>query len=406
MSITGSTDQFYAWAVSLNPATRGQLLWNKTEPLPAGNLTITAQFGPQDASSGVFCVFLKELREWVGYSLITGDYLWTTPSQNYMDQYSTIGEVWGIDSAIANGCLYAIHYGGILYCYNITTGQLLWTYANADPYGQELRNTNFPSDIDFITNQMIVISPAEFNPTSPRPFGSNTVCINVTTGQPIWSLNLAKPGGSGEPIIGDNIIAALNEYDNQIYAIGKGPTKVTVSAPGVGVTLGNTLEITGTVMDISAGTTQSAIATRFPNGVPAVSDDSQSAWMQYVYMQFPEPTNATGVPVSLSVEDANGNYRSIGTATTDANGFFNFEWKPDIPGQYTVYATFAGSNSYWASNAETAFTVDSSTTTPAATSQPVNQQSTQMYVLGIGAAIIIVIIIVGAVLMLMLRKKP
>ena len=61
--------------------------------------------------------------------------------------------------------------------------------------------------------------------------------------------------------------------------------------------------IRGTVTDIAAGTQQDEQAARFPNGVPAVSDASQGAWMEYVYMQKPKPTNVTGVPVSLDVVD-------------------------------------------------------------------------------------------------------
>ena len=56
---TTPTDQFYAWAVSLKPESRGTLLWNKTEPLPSGNITITAQFGPQDAQSTDLLCFPK-----------------------------------------------------------------------------------------------------------------------------------------------------------------------------------------------------------------------------------------------------------------------------------------------------------------------------------------------------------
>ena len=29
------------------------------------------------------------------------------------------------------------------------------------------------------------------------------------------------------------------------------------------------------------------------------------------------------------------------------DGIFSFNWKPDITGQYTVYASFAGSESYY-----------------------------------------------------------
>ena len=96
--------------------------------------------------------------------------------------------------------------------------------------------------------------------------------------------------------------------------------------------------------------------------------------MEYVYMQKPRPTDTTGVPITLSVVDSNGNYREIGTTTSDADGFFAFNWKPDIDGQYTVYASFGGSESYWPSHAVTAFAVDPAAPTPAPTEQPRNQQ--------------------------------
>jgi hypothetical protein len=163
--------------------------------------------------------------------------------------------------------------------------------------------------------------------------------------------------------------------------------------------------IKGTVTDVSAGTQQSQQALRFPNGVPAVSDESQSAWMEYVYMQKPRPTNATGVPVEISVIDANGNYRTIGTTTADSNGFYSFNWKPDIEGKFSVYASFTGSESYWPSNAETAFNVDSAAATlaPQPTAQPT---AADLYFLPAIIGVIVAIIVVGAVLALLVTKKP
>ena len=80
--------------------------------------------------------------------------------------------------------------------------------------------------------------------------------------------------------------------------------------------------------------------------------------MSYVYQQQPVPTNFTGVTVTLTAIDPNGNYITLGTATTDTNGLFSFQWQPpNVPGKYTVTATFAGTNGYWGSNAETAMTV-------------------------------------------------
>ena len=95
----------------------------------------------------------------------------------------------------------------------------------------------------------------------------------------------------------------------------------------------------------------------FPHGVPVVDDAYMAPWMAYVYEQQTMPQNATGVIVSIDVIDANGNFRNIGTATTDLTGKFSFMWTPDIAGKYTLIASYGGSNSYWGSSSKTAFGV-------------------------------------------------
>jgi hypothetical protein len=164
--------------------------------------------------------------------------------------------------------------------------------------------------------------------------------------------------------------------------------------------------ITGTVIDESTGTKDADRTARFPNGVAAVSEESQSAWMEYVYMQQQKPMMATGVSVTFNVVDANGNFRSIGTATTDTNGFYKFLWTPDIEGAYTVYASFEGSESYWPSQATTTFAVDPAPATSTPTPIPMESIADQYFVPAI-AGLFIAIIAIGAVLaLLMLRKKP
>jgi hypothetical protein len=161
--------------------------------------------------------------------------------------------------------------------------------------------------------------------------------------------------------------------------------------------------IEGTVTDTAAGTTQAEQKARFPNGVPAVSDASMSAWMEYVYMQKPCPTNATGVEVLLQTLDPNGNFYDIGTATSDAYGKFSLLWQPPVPGKYTIIATFAGSESYYTSYAETALGV---TAAPEATPGPTPPPGsmTDTYVIGFGSAMLISIIVIGVVLIFVKRK--
>jgi hypothetical protein len=152
----------------------------------------------------------------------------------------------------------------------------------------------------------------------------------------------------------DGYVVGMNGYENQIYCFGKGLTATTVSAPVTAVPQGNSVLIQGTVTDQSPGQTCLGIPAA---GTPAISDDSMSDWMAYLYMQQPKPTNATGVPVMLTAFDPNNNTEIIGTVTSDASGNYAIDWTPPVPGIYKITATFYGTNSYFGSTAETALDV-------------------------------------------------
>jgi len=231
--------------------------------------------------------------------------------------------------------------------------------------------------------------------------------MNATTGEEIWTLTGMGSGmyvGQND-LVADGYFVYLNIYDMQVYSVGKGASKLTVDAPLAAVTQGQSLVVRGTITDIAAGAQQDEQAARFPNGVPCVSDASMQGWMEYVYMQQNKPTDATGVPINLAVIDSNGNYRTIGTAVSDANGFYSMQWTPDITGEYRVIATFAGTNAYYGSSAEPSFAVDNAAATPAPTEEPVQSMADQYLLPGI-VAIIIVIAVGFAVTILLLRKRP
>jgi hypothetical protein len=231
------------------------------------------------------------------------------------------------------------------------------------------------------------------------------LALNTTTGKLVWSISSFDVDANPELAYG--IMTTLNAYDNQVYAYGQGPSRTTVSAPSVGVTTGTPVTISGTVTDVSAGASQEAVAANYPNGLPCVSDASMTAFMESVYMQQPMPHDITGVPVTFSVIDANGNYRTIGSTTSNGLGDYSFTWKPDISGNYTVYATFAGTNGYYGSTASAGFYASAAGATPAPTATPLTGLASNTTVMYIGIAIIIVIIIIGAVLaILVTRKRP
>jgi hypothetical protein len=159
-------------------------------------------------------------------------------------------------------------------------------------------------------------------------------------------------------------------------------------------------------MDISAGTTQPEQAADFPHGVPCASDASMSAWMSYVYQQQGEPTNFTGVTVTLTAIDPNHNFITLGNATTDETGSYHLAWTPpSVPGTYTVTATFAGTNGYWPSNAETAMYVQSAPTVVPTPVPVTGIASTSTVEYGSVAVIIVLVICVAVLAVMMLRKR-
>jgi signal transduction histidine kinase len=127
--------------------------------------------------------------------------------------------------------------------------------------------------------------------------------------------------------------------------------------------------------------------------------------MEYIYQQKPRPMDVTGVPVTISVVDSNGNYREIGAATTDTDGYYSYAWQPDIEGKYVVYASFTGSKAYWPSHAVTSFVVDPAAATPAPTQQAQTSMADTYILPGI-AAIIVVLVIGFVATILVLRRRP
>jgi outer membrane protein assembly factor BamB len=259
---------------------------------------------------------------------------------------------------IAYGKLFSTGYGGIVYCHDITTGDILWSTTIHDPYNEILWGVNWPLYYLFTADNKIYFGHTEHSAIDPKPRGAPFVALDVNSGDVVWRIDGAfrQTVWGGTAVIGDGIIATMDTYDQRIYAIGKGPSSLTVDTLGSGVTVGSCVTISGTVLDVSPGTKSDALVARFPNGVPAMSDGSMSEWMLYVYKQFERPADAGGVTVTIEAVDGNGNYQLLGTTTRDAYGNFAFSYEPTVEGQYMIIATFAGSASYYGSTATAYFT--------------------------------------------------
>ncbi len=405
-----STTPYTYSAYSLKDGSRGSQLWKNTLNAPSGNLTVSYSGADENANGGkgVFAEYYTETMQFVGYSMATGAKIWgPTESQTALAFFNTGYN--GQGPTIAYSHIYTGGYSGVIYCIDMTSGKTLWTYGNGNGAGNSTSGgletaRPYPTVIYAIGNDIVYTFTSEHTVTTPIYKGAMTRAINATTGAEIWTLLNDNNGGSTYGALADGFNTFFNGYDNQIYTVGRGPSQTTVSAPHAGLTYGQPVVISGSVLDISAGTTQNEQAAKLPNGVACASDASMNNWMAYVYMQQNIPSNFTGVTVTLSVTDANGNYRTIGTTTTDATGTYRLTWTPDISGDYTVLASFAGTNGYWPSYAEDGFTVMDA---PEATAQPTATPLTaaDMYFIPAMVGVFVLLIIVLVVLGLMMRKR-
>jgi hypothetical protein len=348
-------------------------------------------------------IWVRENRLHYGFDLTTGRYMWTTDTvQNFQDAWddsSSSTHIIAFDQLISASC------GGTVYAYNISTGKLTWTYNATDPYHESYLGNYWWAVPVVATDGKLYIGHMEHSAQDPKPRGAPFYCLNATTGEEIWRIDGAfrqtRWGGRG--IMGDSIIATMDTYDQQVYAIGKGPAAMTVTAPDIAAPFGTPIVIKGTIMDTSPGTTSDKVKLRFPNGVPAVSDEHMSDWMLFVYKQFQQPTNVVGLPISIDAMDPNNNYVHLGDTTSDASGSFSLMVTPETAGKYTVYATFAGSESYYAAYAQTALGVQEKPAPVVVEPEPASV--VEQYFVPAVAGIIIAIIAVGAVLAILTIRK-
>jgi outer membrane protein assembly factor BamB len=435
-NVAFGTIPYTVYAISLRPSTRGQILWSKQYDPQPGN--ITRQIGPVDTLNRVFTTIDKETMQWSAFSIDSGALVWGPVGTNLRGYtyYDSRGAGAGSSQSIYQGKLYVGGFNGLVYCYDTKNGKLLWTYGNGGPGNSTFAGLENvwgydPTFLGGFADGKVYTMTQEHSVNTPIYQGALVRCLNATNGAEIWTL----PGFASSTsfysrlgAIADGYLSYFNTYDGQVYTIGKGPSALTVSAPQTAVPSGTKVLIQGTATDQSAGAKQKVQTGEF-SSVPAMSDASMSAWMQYIYMQKPKPTNATGIKVHLTATDPNGNFQEIGNAISNTLGNYAIQWTPPVPGLYTITATFEGSNSYFGSQAGTSLivseaaspapvvtpaptqtaaptpTIPAQTVTPSLSPslapQPTSGVPTTTYI-AIAAAVIIIALIAAAIV---LRKR-
>jgi len=337
----------FGWQIAAGiDAKTGELLWgpiNQTRPMMVDMNLVCAR-------DGYWFEYDSDNHEAYCYSLADGSKVWG-PIAVPFDAYSS-QNVWG---EIAYGRVYFNGGGGIVNAMNLETGELEWTFdrgtAGYDtPFGIYPifgYRTQTISDGKLFVSEGYLYTP----PLHP----ARRLVIDCETGELVWSILSYSSRTSGAHA--DECFVEHNAFDNQIYVYGKGPSKTTLSIKNNVIAQGRSVMIEGSVFDESPGTEKFALTARFPNGVPAASDEIMREWMEYVYMQQIYPENYKGVDVLLKIQDPNGDWYQA-TVTTDENGMFSHMWSPGVVGEYHVTAMFEGSESYYPSEATGAFGVD------------------------------------------------
>jgi len=326
-------------------AMTGELLWGPVNH----TLPLMEDIGIVAIGDGAYVLHNKDRNEAYGYSLTDGSLLWG-PVELPGNAWSTITR----SGDIAYGKVFIWDYGGYCSAIDLQTGNIDWTWTRGDagldtPYGIYELWYN-----DAIADGKIILSEGKMYDPPLHP--SKTVCINVTTGETVWTLT----GWTGRncPAVADDTVILWNSQDAKIYSIGKGPTTTTLTANPKVSKLGSSVLIEGSILDISAGAKQSGVVERFPNGIPVAADSIMDDWMSYVYMQQVCPTEFTGVELRVVAYDPNGNFKDYGVTTTDIYGNFAFPFVPEVEGTYWIEVIFEGTESYYRSGATTFVTVD------------------------------------------------
>ncbi|TRO53013.1 hypothetical protein E2P61_02350, partial [Candidatus Bathyarchaeota archaeon] len=273
----------------------GHLLWGPINQTKVVNSRVLV--GAETMGNGVWVEFDSAELTATGFSLANGQKVWGPKPMPNVNSFSSLGQRY---SPGPDGALLTWTYGGDAYSIDMATGTFNWEYHSPSA-GYESPYGIWPFwtfSVGTVADGKLFI-PVGHMYSPPLFHHAQQMALNLTDGSVVWSITAFDV--TSNPAIADGIMVTLNAYDNQLYAWGKGPTRMTVDAPSVGVTAETPVTVRGTITDISAGSLQEAQAARFPNGLPCVSEESQQLWMEYVYMQQPRPTNTTGVDVTISV---------------------------------------------------------------------------------------------------------
>jgi outer membrane protein assembly factor BamB len=319
------------------------------------------------------------------FSLTTGKIVWR--SEQIEDPWGAFGMYW---AAAAYNKIFQGTYDGHIYAINEDDGTIAWKYFLGETTFSAA-GTYTPWGGCWIADGKVYVATSEHSPPNPDPRGHKLYCLDANSGDFMWSFpfHCSSRGAGG---ISSGMLWVFNRYDNSLYMFGKGPSATTVSASPSVIAKGESVLIQGTVTDQSSGA----------KDTPAIADEDQSEWMQYLYQNKPEPADATGVPVSVCAIASDGTVIDIGQTTSTSSGQFSKLWTPPDQDTYRIIASFDASGSYYNSWAETNIGVTEAPPTPTdgqtngdTEPEPAGLGATELAIIAAGVIIAIVALVIA-----------
>ena len=200
-------------------------------------------------------------------SLSTGKVVWTSDPMEY-----PWGAFTAYGAAAAYNKVYINSYDGYLYCFDANTGKTVWKYYSGNTTENAFGTYPWWGHA-VIADGKVYAATGEHTAPDPDPRGNRLYCLNANTGKLIWKLPGFYGTARGSNGISSGMLWYDNQYDGCSTCSARAKRHNSFSTTDY-CTAGSSVLIQGTVTDQSPGA----------KGTPAISDERQSAWMEYLYM--------------------------------------------------------------------------------------------------------------------------
>ena len=278
--------------------TDGTILWRRVGALGCYEFTVDSEKN---------LVWIAQGSHIKCYDATTGEKKWWFLNPTFAEA--------GQHTAYDGENVYHTFWDGTTYALNAETGEVVWGPVNVEGFYACSGVPLVSGESDAVYLSLKAIRGWKSQETDP----GKVIALDRNTGEVIWELDGWRDGGwftGTSAVLADGRLYVREGYSNNLFCFGAGPTKTTLELSTSQFKVGDTVLISGQVLDQSPASPDAPVAN--------------------------EPVTIFYVPLDEA------EIKDIATVTTGYAGDYYTEWTvPDnIEGKFSVVASFAGSDSY------------------------------------------------------------